>query len=177
MNSNFTWEYDESSRHYIVRNANLFFVNFQGAEQDYNQKGRRNFRLEVPDDLADEMANQGIYVRRRMRPLDDGSEVPQNLLKVSVYPDAKIRLRSNKAWTTVKIDNDDPGRDGGAMLDREFSKGHVMNGEIELEFHVSRNTKIATASPYLRVDILHVPIRKSKLDEEYEEYERENYGE
>lgn len=171
ISSNFTWEYDSQVRHYIVRNASLRFVNFAGAELDYNQKGRRNFRLEVSDDLAREMEQQGIYVRTRDRELEDGTVDHQNLLKVSVYPDAFIRLLSGKAMAPVTIDNDNPDLDGGAMLDREFGKGHAVNGEINLEFHISKNTKVPTSSPYLRVDRLYIPIRKSSLEEEYENYE------
>lgn len=169
LNENFTWEYDEFSRHYIVRNARLFFVNFAGAAQDYNQEGRRNFRLEVSEDLAKAMEEQGVYVRTREATSD--SEETQHLLKVSVYPDADIRLLSGKAMSSAVIDNENKSRDMGKMVDDEFRKGHVMNGNIDLEFHISKNTRVPSSSPYLRVDMLVLPIRRSKLAESYAMYE------
>lgn len=174
ISNNFSWEYDSEVRHYIARNASLRFVNFAGVEQNYNQKGRRNFRLEVSDELAREMEQQGVYIRTTQRELEDGTIDRQNLLKISVYPDAYIRLLNGKAMVPVTIDNDDPSMDGGLMLDREFSKGHAVNGEVKLEFHVSKNTKVAGSSPYLRLDRIYIPIRKSSLEEEYEAYEAEN---
>lgn len=169
LNENFSYEYDSFSRHYIVRNARLFFVNFSGSEQDYNQAGRRNFRLEINEDLAREMQALGVYVRER-EATDEYNE-KQYLLKVSVYPDADIRLLSGNSMTKAVIDNNNPDLDMGRMLDDEFRKGHVLNGNVDLEFHVSKNTKVPSSSPYLRVDMLVMPIRRSKLAEAYADYE------
>lgn len=173
MNSNFTWNYDEFSRHYIVRNARVLFANFAGAAQDYNQEGRRNFRLEIPEDLAQELEEQGIYVRTREA--RDDSEDTQRLVKVSVYPDAEIRFLNGRAMSKVIINNDDKDCDQGKLIDNEFRKGHIMNGEIKIEFHISKNTRVATSSPYLRIDTMILPLRKSQLLEEYEnDYEEED---
>jgi len=49
----------------------------------------------------------------------------------------------------------------------------VRNGEIQMEFHVSVNTRLSKPTPYLRLDTLFVPINKSRLMEEYEDYEVE----
>lgn len=171
MNNNFSWNYDEFTRHYIVRDARVLFANFAGAAQDYNQEGRRNFRLEISEDLAKELENQGVYVRAR-EARDDSGET-QYLVKVSVYPDAEIRFLNGRSMSTVVIDNEDKTRDMGRLVDNEFRKGHIMNGEVKIEFHVSKNTRVATSSPYLRIDTMILPIRKSQLLEEYEQYEDE----
>jgi len=167
MNTNFSWSYDEFSRHYIARNARILFSNIAGDAQDYNQEGRRNFRLEISEDLARELQDQGIYVREREA--KDNSEETQYLVKVSVYQDAEIRFLSGRSITPVLIDNNDKSRDGGRLIDNEFRKGHIINGEVKLEFHISKNTKVPSSSPYLRVDTMILPVRKSQLLEEYED--------
>lgn len=167
------WFYDEDTGRYVVKNARMLFPNFQGAEQDYNQPGKRNFRLQLTEDLAEEMRNRGVHVR--MREGRDETEDDQYLMKVGVYQDADIRLLSGKAKTRVILDNDDRGMptkdDQGKLIDSEFKKGHIKNGEIGIEFHVSKNTRVATSSPYVRVDTMIIPIRKSRLLEDYEDYE------
>lgn len=171
MSNNMHWEYDELSNRYVVKGATIRFTNFDGAEQDYNQKGKRNFRLELDETLRDEIKRQGVYVRER--PGRDEFDDPQYLMKVGIYPDADIRMLSGRTLTKVPILTEDerrrdPDRDGGALIDREFQKGHVENGKIDIEFHITKNTRVATSSPYVRVDTMIIPIRKSKLLEEYD---------
>ena len=163
------WFYDEDTGRYVIKgSARILFPNFEGAEQDYNQAGKRNFRLQLTEDLAEEMQNRDVHVR--VREGRDEEEDDQYLMKVGVYPDADIRLLSGKAMTNLAFDN-------LSMIDREFRKGHIKNGEISLEFHVSKNTKVASSSPYVRVDTMIIPIRKSRLLEEYEDYDDEPFDE
>lgn len=164
--SNLNWFYDEESGRYVVKGARILFPNFEGAEQDYNQKGKRNFRLELNKDLADEMRSRGVYVREREGRDDD--EI-QYMTKISVYRDADIRFLSGRSMTQISIDNDHPDEDGGPLVDREFRKGHVKNGDISLEFHISKNTRVANSSPYARVDTIVLPIRKSRLLEDFDD--------
>ncbi len=165
--NNCTWMYDEETGHYIVKGARILYQNFAGEAQDYNPAGKRNFRLAVPDDLADELRGQGIAVRTRP-PRDDGDDA-LNLVKISVYSDAEIRFVSEKAMTTATIDNKNPENDCGAMIDREFRKGHAKNGDIKVEFHISRNTQVPNSAFYTRLDVAIIPIRKSRLMSELED--------
>lgn len=168
MNTNMTYEYDRYSRHYIVRNTRILFANFTGAARQYNTEGRRNFHIVVPEDLAMEMESLGVNVHHLPPRNEDENET--TTLKVSVYPDADIRLISGRTATNAVINNDNKDLDMGPLIDNEFRKGHIMNGEINIEFHIARNTKVPNSSPYLRVDVLFLPIRKSRLVEEYEAY-------
>ena len=156
--SNMEWFYDEETGRYVVHGARILFPNFEGAEQDYNMAGKRNFRLQLSEGLADELKKRGVHVR--YREARDDNEDDQYLLKVGVYPDADIRFLSGRAMTEIAFDNVD-------MVDREFRKGHIKNGEILLEFHVSKNTRVMNSSPYVRVDTMVIPIRKSRLLEEF----------
>lgn len=165
------WQYDEDSGRYILKNARIAYPNFKGAEQNYNAAGRRNFRVELPEDMVEEMESRGLYVRTV--PPRDENEEQKYLLKIGVYPDADIRLLSGKAMTKILVDNNDSEADQAGMVDDEFRRGHIKNGEIAMEFHVSRNTRVTGASPYARLDTMIVPIRKSRLLAEYENYDSE----
>lgn len=172
--TNMTYIYDEDTGRYVVKQARILFPNFRGAEQDYNARGKRNFNLQITEELANDLRNQGVNVRER-ESRDDSGEI-QYLVKVGVYRDADIRLLSGRAMTKIQIVNDDrgmpvAGEDQAGMVDDEYSKGHIQNGKIMLEFHLSRNTKVVGSAPYLRVDTMIIPIRKSRLLEEFEDYE------
>lgn len=168
--SKVNWSYDETNGRYIVKNARIMFPNFEGAEQDYNQAGKRNFRLLLDEELAEEMRSRGVHVR--YREARDENEEDQYLMKVSIYGDADIRFFGGKgALQKIVIDNNDPDNDQAVLVDEEFRKGHIKNGEIALEFHVSRNTRVQASSPYVRVDTMVLPIRRSRLLEEYEDIE------
>ncbi len=169
--SNCNWMYDEDSGRYIVKGARILFPNFEGAEQNYNAAGKRNFRVELPEDMVDEMKSRGVYVRYRE---GDEQHDDQWLIKIGVYPDADVRLLSGRAMTKIRIDNDDDEMDQASLVDSEFRKGHVKNGEIAMEFHVSRNTRVVGASPYARLDTIIIPIRKSRLLSDYEDGEYED---
>lgn len=157
--------YDEETGRYIVKSARILFPNFEGAEQDYNMAGKRNFRLDISPDLADEMRDLGVAVRERE--MENGDM--QYLLKVSVYPDADIRFLSGRSMSKMPIDNKNPQNDSGEVIDGEFRRGHIKNGEISVEFHISKNTRVAMSSPYVRLDTAILPVRKSRLLEDYEE--------
>lgn len=171
MNNNYRCMYDEDTGHYIVEGATIMFPNFAGEEQDFNPAGKRNFRLVIDQGLADELKSRGVNVRERP-PRDDDDE-PTYLTKIGVYSDADIQFRNGRKLTPMVIDNRNPDEDDGLDIDRTFRKGHVFNGEVELEFHVSKNTKISTSAPYLRLDCAVIPVRKSRLMDKYADYETE----
>lgn len=164
-NINTTCIYDEETGRYIVKGARILFPNFEGAEQDYNQAGKRNFRLQLTPGMAEELKGRGLYVRER--PSQDDTEDDQYLVKIGVYADADVRTLSGRHLTQLHPDD-------FYLVDQEMRKGHVKNGEIDLEFHISRNTRVSTSSPYARLDTIIVPIRKSRLLADYENMEDDN---
>lgn len=177
MTKEMTYIYDSETGRYIVKNARIMFPNFRGAEQDYNQKGKRNFNLQISEDLANDLRDQGVHVR--FREARNENEDDRYLLKVGVYRDADIRMLSGKAMTKILIENDVNGiptpNDQAGMVDDEYAKGHIRNGEVMLEFHLSRNSKVVNSPVYARVDTMIIPIRKSRLLEEFEDYDDEPF--
>lgn len=167
-NGNLTYERDNYTNHYTVYNTKILFPNFSGIEKQFNNAGKRNFHIAVPEELKNEMEEMGVFTHE-LPPRNDGDD-PTYTLKISVYEDANIELLNGKARVDVAINNANKDIDGGPIIDAEFRKGHVVNGSVNIEFHISRNTKVPGSKPYLRVDILKIPIRKSKLEEMYENY-------
>lgn len=155
--SNMNWFYDEDSGRYVVKGARILFPNFEGTEQQYNQAGKRNFRLDLAEDLANDLKKRGVYVRERQNQDDE----TQYLIKIGVYQDADIRLLNGRTLSALSFDNFD-------MVDKEFRKGHIINGQVNLEFHISKNTRVASGSLYARLDTIVLPVRRSHLLEEYE---------
>lgn len=154
------WFYDDESGRYVLKGARILFPNFSGEEQDYNQAGKRNFRLVLPVDMAEELKSRGVFVRDR--PDRDNPDESIYLVKVGIYPDADIRLKFGGKLHPLSVNDFD-------VVDSEFRKGHVINGNLDVEFHVSRNTRVMTDNRYARVDTMIIPIRKSRLLDDYED--------
>lgn len=154
--------YDEESGRYVVHDARIYFANFSGVETDYNAAGRRNFKLDIPEEFARELMEQNVRVSIRP-PREDGDETSYSV-KISIYPSSDVRLKSGKAMQKLEFDDFD-------RVDKEFRNGFVINGEIGIEFHVSENNRLKTPVTYLRLDTAVIPIRKSRLLEEYESEE------
>lgn len=65
-----------------IRDARIFFKNFAGEEQKFNPKGKRNFCVEIPEDMADQLRADGWNVKTT-KPRDPDDE-PRFYLKVNV---------------------------------------------------------------------------------------------
>lgn len=167
--NNVTFEYDSMSRHYIVRNTRILFANFTGVARRFNNEGRRNFHIVIPPEFIPEMEKRGINVHE-LPPRNDG-DAPTYTVKISVYENADIKMVRGGEITEIKVVNgpNKETEDMAPLIDQEFAQGHVLNGHVNVEFHVSTNTQIQNDSNYLRVDVLILPIRKSKLNEELEQ--------
>ena len=65
-----------------LRNANVLYKNFSGAEQTYNDKGNRNFCVELPENLALQMQEDGWNIK--MTHPKDPEEEPRYYVQVAV---------------------------------------------------------------------------------------------
>ena len=55
----------------IIENANIFWLNFSGAERQYNPPGRRNFCVDLDEELAQQLMSEGWNVHVR-EPREEG---------------------------------------------------------------------------------------------------------
>lgn len=65
-----------------IEDARIMFRNFEGREEKFNPKGKRNFAIALPIELADKMLLDGWnvkYLKAR-----DEDEVPQPYIQVKV---------------------------------------------------------------------------------------------
>jgi hypothetical protein len=65
-----------------IEDARIIFRNFEGREEKFNPKGKRNFGLILPFELADEMLANGWNVKY-LKPREEG-DVPQPWIQVKV---------------------------------------------------------------------------------------------
>lgn len=71
----------------VIEDARIVFRNFEGREEKFNPKGKRNFSVILPYELADEMLLKGWnvkYLKAR-----DEEETPQPYIQVKVSFDRK----------------------------------------------------------------------------------------
>lgn len=91
-----------------LENARLIFLNFEGKEGMYNQKGERNFGLILPPELAQQMLADGWNVKElRAREEEEGEEPTPWIsvnVKFSVKP-PRIVLLSSGGRTTLDEKN------------------------------------------------------------------------
>lgn len=96
---------------YRFKDAHLRFCNFEGKEGMYNDKGNRNFNIELDKDDADFLTNEGFNVRV-LEPKTDNSD-PMYLLRVNIgFKDdpedsrnPKIMLKNNHGNQKLNADN------------------------------------------------------------------------
>ena len=77
MNTN-----DESLKPITIEGARLIFRNFEGREERFNAKGRRNFCVLLDEDIANELSNDGWNVKY-LSPREEG-DAPQAYIQVKV---------------------------------------------------------------------------------------------
>lgn len=81
-----------------IENARLIFRNFQGKRTDFNDEGKRNFGVLLPDDLAEQLKNDGWNVKYLKPREDDPEQYRQPWLPVRVkfnpYPPIVVLINS-----------------------------------------------------------------------------------
>lgn len=154
--------FDEDSGRYVLKGTQIQYPNFSGLENDFNAAGKKNFKVVIDETLAEELQEQGIRVSELKK--RDDTDPTRYSVKIGVYPTSEMFLLSGRVRQELNMDT-------CGIIDMEFRKGHIRNGQIDLEFHVSVNNRLSKPAPYLRLDTAFFPINKSKLMEEYEDYE------
>ena len=67
---------------FTMKNAEIFMKNFTGRAGRYTPEGTRNFMLRLPQDVAEQLAEDGWNVSY-LKPYDDG-DLPTPALRVAV---------------------------------------------------------------------------------------------
>jgi len=161
--SNYT--YNENTGRYRIKNAEMWFPNFTGAESQYNKLGKRNFKVAISEELASDLEDQGIRVSELKR--RDDTEPQRYTTKIGVYPDSQIYLVNTETKLSKRIPVDE-----SECIDREFKNGLIRNGSVDVKFHVSADTRYDPPVHYLRLDSVYFPIDMDEQDSDYADYQQ-----
>lgn len=91
-----------------IEDARIIFKNFAGEERQYNDKGKRNFNIDLRKDDAERLRDFGFNVR--VRPPRNEDDDPQYLLQVAIsykYRNPKVVLITSKAKRELDEDSID----------------------------------------------------------------------
>ena len=169
------WNYNDRTGIYTVNDATFPFApNFSGEERMYNDAGRRNFVVDISEDLYNELSSKGVRVR--VRPPRDDYENPQYLLTVKVYiPEQREdgrRGRSPEIW--IRTEGSKMHQLDGDLchtIDDEWGKRHVRKADFE--FHIGSSKRYPSNPPSAYLDSIVVTIDESQLIRRYREMDDE----
>lgn len=156
------YTYNENSGRYRIEHAEIWFPNFEGLKSQYNDAGKRNFKIAVGEELAEELRDQGIRLSE-MRRRDD-TEPQRYTVKIGVYGNSEMYLVADRVKQPLTLDN-------CHVIDREFRNGHVRNGDVDVKFHVSVNSRLNPPTPYLRLDSIYIPVEHDEQADDYADYD------
>jgi hypothetical protein len=93
----------------VLEDVKLIFRNFAGREGMYNREGDRNFAVELPKDVAEELAANGWNVKLRKRRDDEEEEEPQPYISVAVNFKGRpptVKMIGSKSRRSTLLDED-----------------------------------------------------------------------
>lgn len=93
----------------ILEDVRLIFRNFAGREGMYNREGDRNFAVELPKGVAEEMAANGWNVKLRNRRDDEEEDDPQPYISVAVKFGKRpptIKMMGSKSKRSTLLDEE-----------------------------------------------------------------------
>jgi hypothetical protein len=143
------------------RDIRLMWKNFEGAEKQYNVKGKRNFAIPLEEDVAIELYNLGWNVKEKIQ--DDGTHLFH--LSVTVKMDGrnppKIFLITKSKNRRVRLDEDTALLVDIAEFDRVDVTIRPYNWDVNGKQGVSAYLKIfmgAIHEDELELEYAHIPI-------------------
>ena len=147
----------------IIENATIFWLNFAGQERQFNPPGRRTFCVEIDEDLANQLQEDGWNVKVRP-PREEGDEARYHLqveLKFTDNPiyDPDVEVIANGVMR--KLTESDVH-----ILD----EAEIINVDLEINPHdwgTKRNGERAIKAYVKR---LYVTIQPNLFDIKYGNY-------
>lgn len=139
----------------VIENARLRFRNFTGAEGKYNNKGNRNFCVEIDSTDAEDLRDDGWNVKCLM-PREDGDE-PIYYLQIAVRFEnipPKIVIITSNGKTVLKEDQVD-------MLDW----AEIENVDITIQPYDWKVGDKVGRKAYLKA--MYVTLVEDELDRKY----------
>jgi hypothetical protein len=85
----------------VLEDVTLLFPNFAGEKRQFNDAGKRNFCIALPEDLAEMMANEGWNIKR-LKPRDE-DETGTPFLKINVNYNGRSKPRASVVTLSKNI--------------------------------------------------------------------------
>src|SRR5690242_4257202 len=85
----------------VLEDVTILFPNFAGEKRQFNDKGKRNFCIALPEDLAELMANEGWNIKR-LKPRDE-DETGTPFLKINVNYEGRTKPRASVVTLSKNI--------------------------------------------------------------------------
>lgn len=144
-----------------IENAKIFWTNFAGKERENNAAGKRNFCVEIPADIAENLRADGWNVKYTKDSEEYGGSKPylQVEVKYGAYPPKIYKVTSRNK---TLLDEDVVG---------DLDKDEITNVDLYISpYHWTVGSKSGIKA---YVDKMWVTIEEDDLTKKYASYEDE----
>lgn len=143
----------------MIEDAKIIFRNFAGAEKQFNEEGKRNFNLVIPEEAAEGMIEAGWNIKY-LKAREEG-DAPQPILKVTVSykhrPPAVIMITSKGRTNVPEEDLDILDWLEFENVDLRVNPSHwEMNGRSGISAYL-RSIYVTIKEDYLEQKYMDVP--------------------
>ena len=147
-----------------LENARIMFRNFEGRGSKYNEEGKRNFCVVIPDAMqAQELAAQGWKVRILAPRSDD--EEPKHYIPVAV----NFNYRPPKIVVITKRSRNELTEETVGMLDQ----ADISNIDLALRPYHWDSPTGSGIKAYLKT--MYVTLNEDEFADKYSESENDDY--
>lgn len=148
----------------IIENANIFWLNFSGAERQFNPAGRRNFCIDLDPELAQQLIEEGWNVKIR-EPKEEGQETKYHI-------QAEVRFNEDPRFDPeVYIITGDSMRRIGESEIHILDDAEILNVDLEINPHDWGTPKTGRPAIKAYIKKLYVTIQPNIFDVKYADYQ------
>ena len=144
-----------------IENAKIFWTNFAGKERENNPAGKRNFCVEIPEDIAENLKADGWNVKYTKDSEEYGGPKPYIQVEVK-YGDYPPKIYKVTSRNKTLLDEDVVG---------DLDKDEITNVDLYISpYHWTVGSKSGIKA---YVDKMWVTIEEDDLTKKYASYEDE----
>lgn len=147
----------------LIENANIFWLNFAGQERQYNPAGRRNFCVDIDEELAQQLISEGWNVKVR-EPRDEG-EVTKYHIQVELRYNPSNPIYDPEVFLKVE------GESGARKLREDelyiLDDAEITNVDLEINPHDWGSPKNGVPAIKAYVKRMGITIQPNLFDIKY----------
>lgn len=144
-----------------IENARIFWTNFAGREKDNNPAGKRNFCVEIPEDMADQLKADGWNVKYTKDSEEYGGPKPYIQVEVK-FGDFPPKVYKCTSRNKTQLDEETIG---------DLDKDEIVNVDLYISpYHWNMPGGKSGIKAY--VDTMWVTIEENDLERKYAHYDQ-----